>query len=155
MGSRKAKEPKFRSLSAAIDIDAEVGDVYSAWIRYEDFPRFMHSVRRTKRIDEQRVLWDVDVAGHQIVWEARIIEATPQKCIRWASSWGQAVSGRVEFEPLDGERTRLRVEIQYRPNGLLQRIGAALRLPRSAVRRDLMQFRNYVETVAAHEQARD
>lgn len=135
------------TLRESIEIGDRVDGVFAHWNRYDDFPRFMDNVRRTKRIDEQRLLWDVDIAGHQVVWEARIVEVVPEKLIRWESSWGASNFGEVRFEALSDARTRLTVDIEYRPRGSLEHLGARIGLAEHHVRHDLERFRQHVENL--------
>lgn len=144
----KTKNPLGRlTLCESIEIDEDVETVFAHWNRFEAFPRFMDSVRRAKRIDAQHVLWDVEIAGQQVVWEARIVEFVPDKLLRWESSWGAANSGEVRFEPLAGGRTRLTVDIAFRPRRALERLGARSGLVDLHVRRELERFRYLVEDV--------
>lgn len=133
------------SLSEAVEIRTPRDRAWAQWCRYEQLPGRMHSVRRVKRIDGRRLLWDVDVAGRQLVWEARILEEAPGKRVRWESSWGPSHAGEVRFEAISPERTRLRVEIEFQPEGPLQWIGARCGLVALCVRRDLEAFRREVE----------
>ncbi len=137
------------TLRESIEIDEEVETVFGHWNRFEDFPRFMESVRRTKCIGENRVLWDVDIAGRQIVWEARIVESVPEKLVRWESSWGAPNSGEARFDALSDGRTRLTVSIEFRPHRVLEHLGARFGLPDLHVRRDLERFAHFVERVSA------
>ena len=139
---RQARRTRY---STSIDIDAPVAVVFACWDRVEDFPRVMENVRRTKRIDEHTVLWDVDMLGRQLVWEARVLEREPDKRIRWTSRWGAPNSGEVRFEPLPGERTRLSLDLSYQPRGVLERLGARMGVLDHHVHRDLLMFRRYVE----------
>lgn len=132
-------------VARSVDIDAPVERVYSRWIRYEDFPRLMQSVRRTKRIDERCVLWDLDIGGHQILWEAHIVENVPGERIRWDSRWGALNHGEVRFEALSGGRTRLVIEIHYSTRSWLEWLGARLSLVDAELSRDLARFRQHVE----------
>jgi len=133
------------TLSESIEIDADVARVFATWNRYETFPSFMESVRRTRRIDAQRVLWDVDVVGHQVVWEAHIVELVPEELVRWESSWGAPNAGEVRFEsPADGV-TALTVDIEYHPQGWRESLGARIGLVDLHVRRDLARFREFLE----------
>jgi len=134
------------TLSESTEIDADVEFVFAYWNRYESFPRFMQSVRRTKRIDRECVLWDIDIAGHQIVWESRIVECTPYKIVRWESSWGRKNAGAVRFETLADGRTALTVAIEYQPLGMLETLGARFGMADLHVRRDLERFRNFAES---------
>lgn len=145
---RKKEGKRFR-LAASIEVDAPIDEVFARWSRCEDFPKLMENVRRTKRIDERCVLWDVDILGRQVVWEARILESEPPKRIRWTSSWGARNAGRVHFESLPDGRTRLSVEIEYEPRGLVERLGARLGLLDLHVQRDLALFRRALEAKPA------
>lgn len=148
----KTKDPLGRfELCESIVIDREVASVFAHWNRFEEFPRFMGSVRRTKRIDGQCVLWDIDIAGHQVVWEARIVELVPEKLMRWESRWGAANAGEVHFEALEGPRTRVTVRIEFEPRRALARLGARFGLVDRHVRRDLDHFRRFVESVGPDE----
>jgi uncharacterized membrane protein len=151
-GATKTTEPErtFES-EESIEIDADVHRVFTHWRRIEGFPRMLESVRRTKRIDERRALWDVDILGHQVVWESTVERIVPQQLIRWRSTWGARNTGEVRFEPLPGARTRLTVQIAYRPKGLLERLGAHLRLVGFHLRRDLARFKAFVERLPAEE----
>jgi hypothetical protein len=51
----------------------------------------------------------------------------------------------VVFEPLDSERTRLTLTIEYRPEGILEMAGDALGIPSSRVEGDLKKFRDFIE----------
>jgi len=133
------------ALCEAIEIDQPPRSVFSAWSRVEDFPRFMSSVRRTKRIDEERVMWDVDIEGRQIVWESFLLKSIPARRMRWTSAWGAPNSGEARFDALADGRTRLTVSIQFRPRNQLESLGARLGLVDRHVRRDLECVRRYMD----------
>jgi len=137
--------PGIFDLSESIDIARDVDTVFAAWSRVEDFPKIMRSVHRTRRIGDQSVLWDVDVAGRQVVWEARVVECVPGRRLRWESCWGARNFGEVRFERLPGANTRLRVEIGFEPRTTIERLGSRLGLPGFHVRQELDAFRRSVE----------
>jgi uncharacterized membrane protein len=146
------KKPLTRfTVRESIQIEDDIASVFAKWNRVEAFPRFMESVRHTKRIDGQRVLWDIDIAGRQIVWEARIVELIPEKLVRWESSWGAPNQGEVHFEDLADHRTRLAVSIEFCPQRAVEHLGARIGLVDQCVRRDLQRFRNHVEQAPREE----
>jgi hypothetical protein len=53
--------------------------------------------------------------------------------------------GIIAFEPLDLERTRITLTMEYEPEGLLERAGDALGIPSSQVEGDLKRFRDFIE----------
>lgn len=144
MPNTEGLRTRFR-VERSIEVDAAIGRVFSRWSRYEDFPRFMESVRRTKRIDDRRMLWDVDILGRQFVWEALVVENNPEKSICWNSTWGVSNRGEVRFESLSDDRTRITIEIEYRPRGFLECLGARSGLVDLHVSRDLAHFRSVIE----------
>lgn len=133
---------------ASTEIDAPTDAVFDRWTRYEELPRLTRSVRRVKCIDASQILWDAEIAGRQVVWEARVVEHVPPKLVRWESRWGAANRGEVRFEVLSDGGTRLEVEIEFRPRSLLERLGARLGLLDLPLRRDLERFRYAVEREA-------
>jgi uncharacterized membrane protein len=143
----KSRSPagRFR-LREEIEIGAPTAVVYERWNRYEDLPDLLENVRRIHRIDEQRVLWEADVAGRQVVWEARIVEQVPPKRVRWESTWGAANRGEVSFEELPDDRTRVTIEMVFETDGPLEALGARLGLVDLQVRRDLARFRDALES---------
>ena len=143
------------TLAESTEIQAPLARVYDAWSHYERLPSCMESVRRTKQIDSGRVLWDVDIAGHQLVWESRILEVVSKKIIRWESSSGTELAGQVRFEAIDANRTRLAVEIEFRPKGIVESLGARLGYADRAVRRDLASFRRYVQQIVRQAASRE
>jgi uncharacterized membrane protein len=134
-------------LRESIEIDADVGSTFAGWSHFEDFPRFLHSIRRTRRIDAQRFLWDIDIAGHQVVWDARIVERVPAKLVRWQSSDDAPDRGEIQFQALEPGRSRLTVEIAFWPRRMLARLFAHLGLVDRIVHRELERFRDFVERV--------
>jgi uncharacterized membrane protein len=143
-GQAATQRRSFR-LIESIEMDAPVDRVFARWTHYEELPRLLGSVRRVKCIDASQILWDVDIAGRQLVWEARVVECVPQKLVRWESHWGASHRGELRFEALPGGRSRLEVEIELHPRGLLEYLGAWLGLVDRQVRRDLGRFRHRVE----------
>ncbi len=137
-----------RSLCQSVEIAADRAEVFAHWTRFEHFPEFMQSVQRAKRISDRRVLWDVVIAGHQLVWEARIVDLVPDTCIRWESRRKPRMTGEVRFEQIGPRRTRLTAEIDYRPDSLLERMGSRLGWVDDCVRRELAAFRDHVQSHA-------
>jgi uncharacterized membrane protein len=146
-GQAATQRRSFR-LIESVDIDAPVDRVFALWTRYEELPGRTGGVRRVKCIDASQILWDVDIGGRQLVWEASIVECVPPKLLRWETRWGASHRGQLRFEALPGDRTRLKVEIDYRPQGLIEHLGAWLGIVDHHVSRELRRFRQAVERSA-------
>jgi uncharacterized membrane protein len=141
--------PRFRRFS--VEIGAPPAAVYDAWARVDELPRLSPSVLRVKRIDASHALYEtVDALGRQRLWDLRVLEREPGHRLAWRSECegGAASSGAVELAPLPGGRTRLDVDLDYRPSGLLERIADALGWIDAGIRRDLRRFAHFVEAAA-------
>lgn len=131
----------------SIEIDAEPDRIFDLWLQLEDLSQIMDGVRRVKCVNDRCVLWEADIAGRQLVWEAEVLESQRPKRIAWASRSGTPNRGEVLFERASSGRTRIDVRIECQPNGLLERLGARLGLPRRQVESDLLRFRRFVEAL--------
>jgi uncharacterized membrane protein len=142
-------------VECSVTIEAPAATVYESWTCYEGLPALMPSVRRVKQIDPTRILWDVEIAGRQIVWEARVVDHVPDRLVRWYSSAGRPNRGEVRFEAVepsradDAPRTRLTVEIEFAPEGPVERLAARFGLAARRIREELEGFARHVETIAA------
>lgn len=128
----------------AIEISAEPEELFALWTRFERLHETFDGVRRVKVIGPGRVLWDVDLAGVQLVWEARIIDWEPNRRLAWKSFWGPRHQGEVRLTRVGELRTRLEVEIEYEAVGLLQRIAGWLDLVGQQLETELMLFQRLI-----------
>ena len=85
------------------------------------------------------------MGGKDKQWEAEILEQVPDTRIVWESVDGTQNRGMIAFEPMDDERTRITLTMEYEPEGFLERAGDALGIPSSQVEGDLKRFRDFIE----------
>jgi uncharacterized membrane protein len=129
-----------------IDIDVPVGVAYAQWTQFEDFPRFMNNVKEVRQLDDTRLMWTAEVGGREHSWEAKIIEQVPDQRIAWRATGGLQNGGTVTFEPEDGgSRTHVHVEMEYEPEGIIEKIGSAVGVDSYVVDADLDRFKDLVE----------
>jgi uncharacterized membrane protein len=134
-----------KRMDAVVEINAPPSLVFDLWAQLEGLPRVLDGVRRVKRISDTRTLWDVDVAGRQVLWEAETTAFEPNKRIAWESRWGKRNAGELRFyRTIDGH-TRLSVLIEFETNTFFERIAARFNLIGEQVKSDLSLFRRYVE----------
>src|SRR5215813_12506935 len=93
----------------SIEVNAPVRAVYNQWTQFEEFPRFMEGVKEVRQLDDTHVHWHAEVWGRSKEWDAEITEQEPDKRISWKSVSGPFNAGTVRFEPLDRERTVVRL----------------------------------------------
>jgi uncharacterized protein YndB with AHSA1/START domain len=129
----------------SIDINAPLRAVYNQWTLFEEFPRFMEGVEEVRQDGPRNLFWKARIAGKEKQWEAEILEQVPDQRIVWQSIDGTSNRGEVTFEPLDEERTRVILTMEYEPEGFLEKAGDALGIPSGRAEGDLKRFRDFIE----------
>jgi uncharacterized membrane protein len=129
-----------------IDIDVPVDVAYAQWTQFEEFPRFMKNVKEVRQLDDSRLLWTAEVAGREHSWEAKIIEQEPNRRITWQATEGLQNGGTVTFEPANGGAiTHVHLEMEYEPEGIVEKVGSAVQADEAVVKADLNRFKELVE----------
>jgi uncharacterized membrane protein len=134
-----------KSILKAVEVDSPVHRVYSQWTRFEDFPRFMHGVKKVILLDDQRLQWETEFTGRTKEWYATITELTPDQRIAWESENGEYVAGIVTFEPIGTSRTRLNLKLFYDSKGSRRAEDKFLSSAADRVEEDLQRFRKFIE----------
>jgi uncharacterized membrane protein len=132
-------------VTKTIDVNVPVRAAYNQWTQFEDFPKFMDGVESVTQLDAQHLHWKARIVGRDEDWNAEIQEQIPDQLISWASTTGKRNAGKVRFEPLDGQRTRVELEMSYDPEGFVENVGEMLGAVTRQVSADLARFKEYVE----------
>lgn len=141
-------------IEKAIDVDRPVRTVYNQWTQFEQFPKFMSGVKDVKQLDDTHVHWRADIWGKEKEWDAEITEQVPDRIIAWRSTSGDAPNaGTVMFEPISDDRTRVRLAMEYEPEGAVENIGDALGLMNGRVQSTVNDFKKFIESRGAEEGA--
>ncbi|WP_411557646.1 SRPBCC family protein [Plantibacter sp. MPB07] len=130
-----------------IDVDVPVSVAYNQWTRFEDFPKFLDEVDSITQVTDTLTEWTVTVAGQTRTFEAEITEQHPDERVAWNSTGGEADhAGVVTFHRLEDTKTRVTVQLDWEPKGLLEHLGAAVGVAGHAVKKDLGNFKQLVES---------
>jgi uncharacterized membrane protein len=129
-----------------IEVNVPVRTAYDQWTQFEDFPQFMEGVKEVRQLDDKRLSWRAEIAGKDEEWDAEITEQTPDDVIAWHSTSGAQNSGRVSFESLGNDRTRINLRIEYEPRDALEKAGGALGVVQRRVHGDLERFKEFIES---------
>jgi uncharacterized membrane protein len=129
----------------SVEVDVPVRTAYNQWTQFEDFPKFMDAVEEVVQQDDKRLLWKVKIGGKPLQWSSEISDQTPDERIAWRSTSGPQHGGAVLFTPLDADRTRVTVKIQYEPEGLAENVASALGLVSGRIEHDLEHFKEFIE----------
>ena len=129
----------------SVDVHVPVRTAYNQWTQFEEFPRFMEHVVEVKQLDDKRLRWTVDVGGERESWDAEITEQHPDERVAWTSTGGKGNAGVVTFHRLGDEDTRATVQMRWEPEGMKEKIGAALNIDEAQVKADLERFKEMIE----------
>jgi uncharacterized membrane protein len=111
---------------ASVTVNAPVHQVYGLFTHFNDFPKFMSFVKEVTYYDEQRSHWVAEVVGRH-EWDAINENWVEDRQIGWRSTSGLENMGRVTFEPVGTNQTRVDVFIAYNPPaGALGDVGEKL-----------------------------
>jgi len=133
------------NIEQSIDVDVPVRTAYNQWTQFEEFPRFMEGVERIRQLDDTHTVWTTKVAGKEKEFEAVITEQTPDQRIAWQSEHGPEHAGVVTFHRLDENKTRVMLQMDYEPEGAVEKVGDMLGLVTRRVKGDLERFKEVVE----------
>ncbi len=135
----------------SIDVDVPVSTAYNQWTQFETFPQFMSGVESVTQIDDTHLHWVTDIAGVEREFDAEITEQHPDERVAWHSIGGDTThAGVVTFHRLDDTTSRVMVQIDWQPSGLVEKVGSAINVDDRQVERDLQRFKELVEA-AGHE----
>jgi uncharacterized membrane protein len=129
----------------SIEVEAPVTTVYNQWTQFEEFPRFMEGVDSIEQLDDRHLHWTASHGGKRHEWDAEIVDQTPDTRVAWRDVSGTTNEGEVTFEPLGTDRTRVNVRMDWEPEGVKEKIGAALGFDDRRIKGDLARFKTFIE----------
>jgi uncharacterized membrane protein len=78
-------------------------------------------------------------------WDAEITEQVPDERVAWTSRSGTRNAGAVTFHRLDDATTRVMLQLDVEPEGLVEKAGDKLGFIRRRVTGDLERFKDFIE----------
>ena len=130
-----------------IDVNVPVGTAYNQWTQFESFPKFLSEVESITQIDDTHTHWKVKVGGFEREFDAEITEQHPDERVAWTSTGGDTHhAGVVTFHKLGNVETRVTVQIDWEPEGFVEMAGAAIGVGKHAVKKDLENFKEFIES---------
>jgi uncharacterized membrane protein len=130
----------------SIDVEVPVQVAYNQWTQFEQFPQFMDAVDEVRQTDDTHLHWVARVAGRQKEWDAEITEQTPDQRIAWTSTTGARNAGVVTFHRISDNTTRVMLQMDVEPEGVVETAGTAAGIFESNVKGDLERFKEFIES---------
>lgn len=129
-----------------IDVAVPVRTAYNQWTQFEEFPSFMEGVDSVTQLTDSLTHWKVTIAGQTREFDAEITEQKPDERIAWRSLDGLDHAGVVTFHRLDDASTRVMLQIDTQPEGLVEKAGDALGIAKHRAKGDLARFKEFIES---------
>jgi len=133
-------------ITKSIIINVPVTMAYNQWTQFEEFPHFMEGVVQVTQIDDTTLHWVAEIGGRREEWEARITEQSPDEKIAWRSESGAMNSGVVTFQPINASQTKISLEIEYNPSGVVETVGDMMGYVSRQVEANLRRFKEFIES---------
>jgi uncharacterized membrane protein len=130
----------------AVDVDVPVTTAYNQWTQFESFPHFLSFVESISQLDDTHTHWVVKVAGVEREFDAEITEQKPDERVAWNSTSGEVDhAGVVTFHKLSDSTSRVTVQLDWEPKGIVEKVGAVVGIDNASVKSDLKNFKEFIE----------
>jgi uncharacterized membrane protein len=139
------KKEDASSILESVDVEVPVSTAYNQWTQFEEFPAFMEGVESVQQIDDTHLRWRAEIGGKTLEWDAEITEQRPDQRIAWRSLGGTRNAGVVTFHRISDTTTRVTLQLDYEPEGIVENLGDALGVVARRARGDLERFKEYIE----------
>lgn len=132
-------------IEKSIEINVPVNTAYNQWTQFEEFPKFMEGVKEVKQTDDTHLRWKAEIAGKEKEWDAEITEQIPDERIAWRARDGAMNAGVVTFHRLSDKKSKVMLQMEYDPEGIVENVGDAVGVVSQRVLGDLERFKRYIE----------
>lgn len=133
------------TIEQSVDVEVPVTTAYDQWTQFESFPQFMDGVDEVRQLSDTRTHWKISIGGVKREFDADVVEQTPGQRIAWRSVDGTGHAGVVTFHRLDDTHTRIMLQLDTEPHGVVEKVGDAVGLPRANAKVDLERFKTFIE----------
>ena len=133
-------------IEESIDVDVPVRVAYDQWTQFESSPSFMDGVESITQTDPTHNHWVTKVGGVTREFDTEVTEQHPDERVAWKSVGGETRhAGVVTFHRLDDTHTRLMIQIDWEPEGLVEKAGAVVGVDDRRVKADTKRFKEFIE----------
>ncbi|WP_455355736.1 SRPBCC family protein [Streptomyces sp. SYSU K217416] len=131
----------------SIEVHVPVRIAYNQWTQFETFPEFMDGVERIEQRTDRLTHWVISVDGVSREFDAEITEQIPDERVAWTTVDGQShQAGVVTFHRLADDRTKVMLQMDFAPEGMLETAGDKLGFVKRQVKGDLERFKKFIES---------
>ena len=133
------------TIEQSIDVEVPVRTAYDQWTQFEEFPRFMEGVEKITQLSDTRTHWVTEIAGVRREFDAEITEQEPDQRIAWTTVDEPKQAGVVTFHRIEDGKTRVMLQLDFEPEGFVEKAGDALGIVKLRTKGDLERFKEFIE----------
>ena len=133
------------TVEKSIDVAVPVRTAYDQWTQFESFPQFMEGVDRIEQTSDTMTHWVTSIGGVTREFDAQITEQHPDERVAWTTVDGPKQAGVVTFHRLDENQTRVMLQMDFQPEGLVENVGDKLGIVGRRAEGDLKRFKDFIE----------
>jgi uncharacterized membrane protein len=133
------------TIEQSIEVAVPVRTAYNQWTQFEEFPRFMEGVEEVRQLDDTHLHWRTKVGGREQEFDTQITEQRPDERIAWTATQGADQAGVVTFHRVDDGRTKVMLQLEAEPEGVVEKVGDAAGVLKRRVKGDLERFKELIE----------
>jgi len=134
------------TIEEGIEVEVPVKTAYNQWTQFEQFPLFMEGVEEVRQVSDTRNHWRAEIAGIEREFDTEITEQRPDERIAWTTVDGPKQAGVVTFHRLDEGKTKVMLQMEFDPEGIVEQVGDKLGFVTTRVKGDLKRFKDFIET---------
>jgi uncharacterized membrane protein len=127
----------------AIDVPVPVSVAYNQFTQFEEWPKFMHRVQSVSQEDETHLKFKTKIWLFSREFTAEIEEQRPDERILWNVTEGITHHGVATFHEIAPRLTRVEINVDVEPSGLIEKSARGMRHVKRAIRADLHRFKAY------------
>ncbi len=133
-----------------VDVNVPIRTAYDQWTQFESFPQFMEGVESVTQVSDTRNRWKVSIGGVEREFVTEITEQHPEERIAWTTVDGDVTqAGVVTFHQLADSTTRVTIQLDWDPQGLVEKAGAVAGVDDRRVKGDAQRFKEFIESRGA------
>ncbi|MDP9395621.1 MAG: SRPBCC family protein [Actinomycetota bacterium] len=133
------------NVEQSITVNVPVRTAYNQWTQFESFPQFLEGVESITQLSDTRTHWKTKIAGVEREFDAEITEQHPDERVAWTTVDGPKQAGVVTFHRLSDDETKIMLQLDYEPEGLVENAGDKLGIVTSRIKGDLERFKTFIE----------
>ena len=133
-------------IEESVHVEVPVRTAYNQWTQFEEFPHFMDGVDSIEQVDDTRLHWVTSIGGQRREFDAQITEQNPDERVAWRTLEGPRQAGAVTFHRLGENETKVMLQMDFKPEGAVEKAGDVTGAVKSRIKGDLKRFKEFIES---------